>query len=724
MANHEDYLDALTAFARDGSKEIPQILEQYLNGVAKNGETLFQWPLLKPLIVGKMEQVIEELQHGLSSENITSRPNVENVRFDVMRTRIMDAVHKFTGAPFTIQRLCELLIDPRRHYKRSDKFMRGLEKNVLVVSTVDPFGRKVVSEVGNKHLVNGMDNGIPIFSRESGISSNLPPVPGWVTTSATTISRSQDSPEKVESSGSNHATNGEASSLVNPVFGDQGDQPPAVHAEEVVETAVTLEMSESGPEATGAGEAMADEEDEEIETEDTNASTSSSSSSSSEDLSNPDANENPSAGSTTLTAISSSSSEPSHARPWASIAEEREKHEEHSLDAETNEMMPEMSKGSDSEYQDDNLTFKSQPSTVISPSTNGVDCPTPMDTTASTSSHTGPPQEDTSNQPNQPIGIASESAPLSQNHDRPDLVSTMAVQSEVEGKGSKEAGQAISTSSSSSSPSSFTPSASYSEAEASHPYPDDSSEQKMFSVGGEIPPGNEEEKGVSDLEPSQASATVTSSEANSFQLTESLNSKDVSSSNYQSLFEGSEEEPQAKHRRLSDDFESPFSSLKSNAQDLEPSSSSGACPNIASSTEDPSSAMTVTTTSSLISSTADTVAIVNTCHSPTVTKSTLDSTTDGAPLGSSLESSAPSEQTNATDVGGADGDMPQSSVKWSQNDLSVGVTDSHQHKPCSNSPDKGSEIKDQSWPADNRDSVTSLADSSKNDLREEPMDQD
>lgn len=42
------------------------------------------------------------------------------------------------SAPFTIQRLCELLCSPRKHYKRTDKFMRGVEKNLLVVSTVDP----------------------------------------------------------------------------------------------------------------------------------------------------------------------------------------------------------------------------------------------------------------------------------------------------------------------------------------------------------------------------------------------------------------------------------------------------------------------------------------------------------------------------------------------------------------------------------------------------------
>ena len=34
----------------------------------------------------------------------------------------------FCSAPFTIQRLCELLTEPNKHYQRIDKFLRGIEK--------------------------------------------------------------------------------------------------------------------------------------------------------------------------------------------------------------------------------------------------------------------------------------------------------------------------------------------------------------------------------------------------------------------------------------------------------------------------------------------------------------------------------------------------------------------------------------------------------------------
>lgn len=273
MENKEDYLDALTAYGKTPPESgIPPILDQYLNGVAKNGETLFQWSLLKPLIVGKVEQVIEGLRQGLTSETIPPRPNVENVRFDVMHSRIIESLNKFNGAPFTIQRLCELLNEPKRHYKRSDKLMRGLEKNVLVVSTVDPFGRKVVSEASYKPLVNGMDmNGSPFGSRSPHTSTPLPPVPGWVTSPVTTTAQSTNSEgdhmDTQQSVSLDISTSGVSSGLAqSAVYTDaQGDTPLAVHAEEVIEeTVVTMDSHDVNGEVTDVaidgGESLAEEE--------------------------------------------------------------------------------------------------------------------------------------------------------------------------------------------------------------------------------------------------------------------------------------------------------------------------------------------------------------------------------------------------------------------------------------------------------------------------------
>uniref|UniRef100_A0A3P9NBU1 Uncharacterized protein n=1 Tax=Poecilia reticulata TaxID=8081 RepID=A0A3P9NBU1_POERE len=56
--------------------------------------------------------------------------------------------------PFTIQRLCELLTDPKRNYTGTDKFLRGLEKNVMVVSYLHPTSEKNGTSTMNR--MNGV----------------------------------------------------------------------------------------------------------------------------------------------------------------------------------------------------------------------------------------------------------------------------------------------------------------------------------------------------------------------------------------------------------------------------------------------------------------------------------------------------------------------------------------------------------------------------------------
>lgn len=58
-------------------------------------------------------------------------PNVDQFNYESMKSALLERLEKFHAAPFTIQRLSELLTDPKKHYSRLDKFMRALEKNIL-----------------------------------------------------------------------------------------------------------------------------------------------------------------------------------------------------------------------------------------------------------------------------------------------------------------------------------------------------------------------------------------------------------------------------------------------------------------------------------------------------------------------------------------------------------------------------------------------------------------
>ncbi|XP_053680630.1 serine/threonine-protein phosphatase 4 regulatory subunit 2 [Anopheles nili] len=74
-----------------------------------------------------------------------------------MKRALLERLDSFNSAPFTVQRICELLTEPRKQYTRIDKFMRAVEKNILVVSTQEPGRRRSDSENGDSldSIVNG-----------------------------------------------------------------------------------------------------------------------------------------------------------------------------------------------------------------------------------------------------------------------------------------------------------------------------------------------------------------------------------------------------------------------------------------------------------------------------------------------------------------------------------------------------------------------------------------
>ncbi|XP_072276823.1 serine/threonine-protein phosphatase 4 regulatory subunit 2 [Pyxicephalus adspersus] len=146
--------EALKEFEKKGKKEIHAELDQFLCHVAKTGETIVQWPQFKDYFMFKLEKVMDDFRSSAPEPRGPPNPNVEYIPFDEMKERILKIVTGFNGTPFTIQRLCELVTDPRRNYTGTDKFLRGVEKNVMVVSCVYPTSEKNSSSSLNR--MNGV----------------------------------------------------------------------------------------------------------------------------------------------------------------------------------------------------------------------------------------------------------------------------------------------------------------------------------------------------------------------------------------------------------------------------------------------------------------------------------------------------------------------------------------------------------------------------------------
>ncbi|XP_012642868.2 serine/threonine-protein phosphatase 4 regulatory subunit 2 [Microcebus murinus] len=169
--------EALKDFEKRGKKEVCPVLDQFLCHVAKTGETMIQWSQFKGYFIFKLEKVMDDFRTSAPEPRGPPNPNVEYIPFDEMKERILKIVTGFNGIPFTIQRLCELLTDPRRNYTGTDKFLRGVEKNVMVVSCVYPS-----SEKNNSNSLNRM-NGVmfpgnsPTYTERSNINGPGTPRP-------------------------------------------------------------------------------------------------------------------------------------------------------------------------------------------------------------------------------------------------------------------------------------------------------------------------------------------------------------------------------------------------------------------------------------------------------------------------------------------------------------------------------------------------------------------
>lgn len=158
MENPEEVLQLLERFTKLKQKEIPRELDEYLSFVARTGDTVYRWAIVKHLFREKLVHVITDFHDNTPSiADLPQCPNVDPFNYERMKRVLLERLDAFNSAPFTVQRICELLTEPRKQYTRIDKFMRAVEKNILVVSTQEPGRRRSDSENGDSldSIVNG-----------------------------------------------------------------------------------------------------------------------------------------------------------------------------------------------------------------------------------------------------------------------------------------------------------------------------------------------------------------------------------------------------------------------------------------------------------------------------------------------------------------------------------------------------------------------------------------
>ncbi|KAL7329751.1 hypothetical protein PS15p_204795 [Mucor circinelloides] len=98
-----------------------------LKSIAGTNELTITWQELQKIL-----DLLIKKQHEIMEGKITD----ENAKKETedLAAKISQSINDHLSCPFTIQRLCELVIEPKKYYKMYVKYLRAVEKVLLVTS--------------------------------------------------------------------------------------------------------------------------------------------------------------------------------------------------------------------------------------------------------------------------------------------------------------------------------------------------------------------------------------------------------------------------------------------------------------------------------------------------------------------------------------------------------------------------------------------------------------
>lgn len=108
---------------------IPESLDAILRAIAANGQLpySFEWKHVALVVRQKILYCIDQMNNKAKYSG-TADEYVESCDM------VLQRIEQFNEAPFTLQRLCELVLMPDKYYKDTNKYIHALLKCLLVVS--------------------------------------------------------------------------------------------------------------------------------------------------------------------------------------------------------------------------------------------------------------------------------------------------------------------------------------------------------------------------------------------------------------------------------------------------------------------------------------------------------------------------------------------------------------------------------------------------------------
>lgn len=154
------YYDALSKFTSNNNenknnekadgfeftKSANPLIDEYFEYVAATGQTSLSWDVVRSAFIWKLQTVMNDMHLNeieIENDHICKEELVKKPSIEASKTFVLEKAKSFDGIPFTIQRLCELITTPTRHYRVTEKYLHALEKNINVVTTVTETGERI-----------------------------------------------------------------------------------------------------------------------------------------------------------------------------------------------------------------------------------------------------------------------------------------------------------------------------------------------------------------------------------------------------------------------------------------------------------------------------------------------------------------------------------------------------------------------------------------------------
>jgi hypothetical protein len=127
-------IEELERFAARGGLPGPR-LRRVLEEMRAVGAPAYEWELLRPLLAAALTDSLAAFRaaHPGTDPALPAAPG----GFEAGLARLLAALEGFQGAPFTLQRLVELVLEPAQYYRSVAKLIFGLEKMLSVSSVLE-----------------------------------------------------------------------------------------------------------------------------------------------------------------------------------------------------------------------------------------------------------------------------------------------------------------------------------------------------------------------------------------------------------------------------------------------------------------------------------------------------------------------------------------------------------------------------------------------------------